>query len=253
MHALKTKEDKFLIGKKQTRNSSEIAKENLMDQEKIGKFILEMRKKKGLTQKELAEIVGISDKTISKWECGNSMPDISYLEALCNSLGITVNELLSGECLTSESYSEKAEENIMALMKENENNKKDGIGRTVTGVLLAVVGIVMMVIMCGGVNELVCFWGYIIDVPSLLIYIILCFSGILLSGKKEARLSVLRKIAIPNGILLAMMQFIMLLHRLDDLASVGPSVAVATLVIIYGIVTYLVVTILLARKEKEEM
>ena len=48
-----------------------------MDQEKMGKFMLEMRKQKGLTQKELAEQIGISDKTVSKWECGNSIPDIS--------------------------------------------------------------------------------------------------------------------------------------------------------------------------------
>ena len=94
-----------------------------MEQEKIGKFILEIRKQKGLPQKELAEKIGVSDKTISKWECGNSIPDTTYLESLCNSLDISVNELLSGQCLSDESYSEKAEENIMALMKENESNK----------------------------------------------------------------------------------------------------------------------------------
>ena len=107
-----------------------------MDQEKIGKFIFEMRKQKGLTQKELAEKVGISDKTISKWECGNSIPDITYLEALCNSLDISVNELLSGERLTGESYSEKAEENIMALMKENKSNTSRIPWRIILGILL---------------------------------------------------------------------------------------------------------------------
>ena len=105
-----------------------------MDQEKIGKFILEIRKQNGMTQKELAEQIGVSDKTISKWECGNSIPDITYLEALCNSLEISVNELLSGQCLSGESYSEKAEENIMALMKENESNRRSGIAKNVLGV-----------------------------------------------------------------------------------------------------------------------
>lgn len=225
-----------------------------MDQEKIGKFILEMRKQKGLTQKELAEKVGISDKTISKWECGNSMPDISYLEALCNSLGITVNELLSGECLTDESYSEKAEENIMALIKENKSNKKEGMGRIFFGAVLAMISLMYLVLMCEGVSGLAYFWNKFIDIPCLLVYFILCLAGILLSGKKEkeAKLSALQKIAIPNGILLSMMQLNMMLHRLDDLAAVGPAVAVAILVTIYGIVTYLVVTILLVHKEKKE-
>ena len=95
-----------------------------MKQEKIGVFIAETRRQRGMTQKELAEKIGISDKTVSKWECGNSIPDISYLEALCDSLDIKVNELLSGERLTDGSYSEKAEENIMALIKENESSKK---------------------------------------------------------------------------------------------------------------------------------
>ena len=225
-----------------------------MDQEKIGKFILEMRKQKGLTQKELAEKIGISDKTISKWECGNSMPDISYLESLCNSLEISVNELLSGECLTGESYSEKAEENIMALMKENESNKKEGIGKSIVGVLLAIISPMLLVIMCSGISGLGFFLNDFIDIPGLLVYFMLCLSGILLSGKKTKKenLKVLQKIAIPNGLLLTMMQFILMLHRLDDLAAVGPNVSVATLVAIYGVVTYLVATLLLARYEKEE-
>ena len=68
-----------------------------MNQEKIGQFIADTRKQSGLTQKELAERMGISDKTISKWECGNGIPDITYLESLCEALNINVNELLSGK------------------------------------------------------------------------------------------------------------------------------------------------------------
>jgi len=71
-----------------------------MNQEKIGKFIAGARNQIGLTQRELAEKIGVSDKTISKWECGKSMPDISYMDALCNSLDINMNELISGERLT---------------------------------------------------------------------------------------------------------------------------------------------------------
>ena len=95
-----------------------------MDQVKIGKFIAELRKEKSLTQRELAELMGVSDRTISKWECGNGMPEMSMLMPLCQALRINVNELLSGERLSDDSYSRKAEENIMSLIQETENNKK---------------------------------------------------------------------------------------------------------------------------------
>ena len=97
-----------------------------MDQTRIGTFIAVLRKEKGLTQKELAEQIGISDKTVSKWETGNGMPDIAYLSPLCEVLDINVNELLSGEKLPSEEYLGKAEENMKHLMQENQNNKNAG-------------------------------------------------------------------------------------------------------------------------------
>ena len=95
-----------------------------MDQIKIGKFIAEMRKEQNLTQIDLAEQLGISNKTISKWECGNGMPDYSVMENLCEILKINVNELLSGERLPSKDYNKKAEENMMSLMQESSENQK---------------------------------------------------------------------------------------------------------------------------------
>ena len=68
-----------------------------MNQIKIGKFIAECRKKQGYLQKDIAAKLGISEKTISKWECGNGLPEVIYMEPLCQLLGITVNELLAGE------------------------------------------------------------------------------------------------------------------------------------------------------------
>ena len=70
-----------------------------MDQKKIGGFIATLRKEKKLTQKALAQMLGISEKTISKWECGGGLPEVMYMEPLCDILGITVNELLAGEHL----------------------------------------------------------------------------------------------------------------------------------------------------------
>lgn len=95
-----------------------------MDQVKIGSFIAQIRKEKGMTQKELAGAIGVSDKTVSKWECGNGMPELSMLMPLCELLKVNVNELLSGERLSHDNYSRKAEENIMSLMQEKEDSKK---------------------------------------------------------------------------------------------------------------------------------
>jgi len=96
-----------------------------MDQMKIGKFIASCRKAQNLTQASLAEKLGVSDRAVSKWETGRSMPDSSLMLELCEYLGINVNELLSGRKLNMESYSVKAEENLLQMKKhEEESNKK---------------------------------------------------------------------------------------------------------------------------------
>lgn len=84
-----------------------------MNQEKIGKFIAKCRKTKKLTQNELAEKLGVTDRSVSNWENGKNMPDLSLFKPLCEILGITINELLSGEELSKEKYQEKFEENIV--------------------------------------------------------------------------------------------------------------------------------------------
>ncbi len=89
-----------------------------MDQEKIGKFIAACRKEKGMTQNELAEILDVTDKAVSKWENGRCMPDISSLQTLTETLGITINELLSGERITEDKHLERADENIVQLLRK---------------------------------------------------------------------------------------------------------------------------------------
>lgn len=96
-----------------------------MDQIKTGKFIAKMRREKHLTQRQLADKLSISDKTVSKWECGNGMPEISLMLPLCEILDISVNELLSGERLDEKVYQMKAEENMMNLIKEKEESRKN--------------------------------------------------------------------------------------------------------------------------------
>ena len=91
-----------------------------MNQIKIGKFIAQCRKNKNLTQMQLAEKLNISDRAISKWESGKGMPDSSIMLLLCNTLGITVNELLNGEYIKIENYNKKAEENLLEMAKKEE-------------------------------------------------------------------------------------------------------------------------------------
>lgn len=95
-----------------------------MDQIKIGKFIAECRKKNNLTQMQLAEKLNITDRAISKWENGKSMPDSSIMLDLCNELKISVNELLSGEVIKMEDYRKQAEENLLKMEKEKEEKDK---------------------------------------------------------------------------------------------------------------------------------
>ena len=90
-----------------------------MNQIQIGRFIAASRKARNLTQRQLADKLGISDKTVSKWECGKGLPEVSLMLPLCASLDITVNDLLSGERVSSTDYQKKAEENMMDLIEEN--------------------------------------------------------------------------------------------------------------------------------------
>lgn len=117
-----------------------------MDQIKTGKFIAEARRAQNLTQRQLADKLAISDKTVSKWECGKGLPEVSLMLPLCEILQIGVNDLLSGEKLAAENYRKKAEENLMNLMQENAENKERMILSIICGVItvIAVCALVML-------------------------------------------------------------------------------------------------------------
>ncbi len=116
-----------------------------MDQIKIGRFIAERRKLKNLTQMQLAEKLGLTDRAVSKWENGKGMPDSSLMLDLCAELDISVNELLCGEVIEMTNYNEKAEQQLLEMAKEKENKDKQllhieiFIGILVTIILLACV------------------------------------------------------------------------------------------------------------------
>lgn len=95
-----------------------------MDQQKTGRFIAQRRKEKNLTQMQLAEILGITDRAVSKWENGRSLPDSSIMLDLCRELGITVNDLLNGEVISMENYNKETEKKLLEMVREKEAGDK---------------------------------------------------------------------------------------------------------------------------------
>ena len=135
-----------------------------MDQTKTGKFISELRKEKEMTQTELAGIIGVSEKTVSKWETGRGMPEISTLPVLCETLGISVNEMLTGERVPAESYTEQAEENMVTLLKDSKSYNKDRSVLAVAVPIIAVIALTLLILFTWGQRQPMRF----VDLPSFL-------------------------------------------------------------------------------------
>ena len=116
-----------------------------MDQIKIGGFIAERRKKKGLTQAQLAEKLNITDRAVSKWENGRSLPDSAIMLELCEILEITVNDLLCGEVVVMEKYDKNLENNLLEMIKEKEKADKQLLR---IEIVMGFVGIGVMLGLC---------------------------------------------------------------------------------------------------------
>lgn len=113
-----------------------------MNQEKIGEYIKLKRKNKKITQENFAEILGVSNKAVSNWENGKNMPDLSLFKIICETLDISINELLSGEDINEEKYINKLEENMINVI--NDNNKK--VSKIKRIIILIVIGIMIFII-----------------------------------------------------------------------------------------------------------
>ena len=112
-----------------------------MNQQATGKFIAQKRKEKSLTQEQLAEKLGVSNKTVSKWETGKFMPDYSVVKILCEELGVTIAELMDGEASEEKSVRTYDEEQIMDLLKRTQDLEKQK--NLLYGILLIVMGIAL--------------------------------------------------------------------------------------------------------------
>lgn len=115
-----------------------------MDQEKIGKFILKLRNEKNMTQQELADKIGVTDRAISNWENGRRMPDLSLIKNLCDELNITINELLSGKKITNSDVVKISNDNLENILKEYYKMKKQ---KKILKNLLIIVGISFIILM----------------------------------------------------------------------------------------------------------
>lgn len=224
--------------------------EEIMEQN-IGQFIQELRKAKNMTQKDLAEMIGVSDKTISKWENGNSIPDTSILLSLCQALDISVNELVSCKKLPSDEYSSNAEVNMMKLLRKNEEVGRYSKGGFIVGIVLAVLTIAFMYISTAGVS-LSLIYAFI-DLPSLIILLLACSAVALLSGAKDKLtvLKVIQKTLIPVGAFTFFFSGIIILARIDDLRLLGPNLAVAVLTLLYALLAYVILIPIISRLENK--
>ena len=152
-----------------------------MNQQLTGKFIAHKRREKNLTQEQLAEKLGVSNKTVSKWETGKCMPDYSVVKALCNELEITVAELMDGEASDEKSVRTYDEEQIIDLLKRTQNLEKQK--NLLYGILLIVMGIALQALShtLGGSNVKDFFSGLLlgISIAEMLV-------GIYVVGKSVA-------------------------------------------------------------------
>ena len=118
-----------------------------MDQVKIGKFIAECRKQNNLTELQLAEKLGITDRAVSKWERGKSLPDAAIMLDLCALLNITVNDLLSGEVISMDNQNKRTEELLLEMAKQKEESDKRLLfSEILVGVLCIIVMLALTVI-----------------------------------------------------------------------------------------------------------
>ena len=151
-----------------------------MNQQAIGKFIAQKRKEKNLTQEQLAEKLGVSNKTISKWENGKCMPDYSVVKNLCEALQITVAELMDGECAEVRSVRAYDDEQIMDLLKRTQELEKQK--NLLYGILLIVMGIALQALShtLGGSNVKDFFSGLLlgISIVEMLVGIYIVGKGI---------------------------------------------------------------------------
>lgn len=198
----------------------------MMNQTEIGKFIAKSRKSKKLTQAQLAEKLNITDRAVSKWETGKSMPDSSIMLDLCEILGITVNELLSGEEIDMESYEKKADENLIALKRKDENNMTKNVIISMIFSATLLVGI-MVCLICDIAISGRLTWS-LISTSSIVFAWVISFPSIIL-GKKGIIVSLISLTVFIVPYLYLLSSFV----NTKEVFTIGASMAAASMVFLW--------------------
>lgn len=229
-----------------------------MDLKKNGKFLSEIRKEQNLTQKQLAEQLGVSDKTVSKWECGNSFPDVEMMLPLCKALHISVNELISGERISANEYLERAEINMVNLVQDNKKEKRSTL-KTILSRVVFILLLIDILWSCIGLNlEYVSIYFDIVSLLGGIVITLLALQYLNLLKDFKKSFSLLRrdeieeeegkraviavgvaeKMMIYSGIFITVFSAIYVLisfQSLDDIVNLCANFAVCLLSLFYGL------------------
>jgi transcriptional regulator with XRE-family HTH domain len=206
--------------------------ENMMNQIEIGKFIAKCRKEKKLTQAQLAEKLNITDRAVSKWEMGKNMPDTSIMLELCEILGITVNELLSGEKIDMENYEKyekKVDENLIALKRKDENNMTKNVIISILFSITLLTGI-MVCLICNIAISGNLTWS-LIPVSSIVFAWVISFPSIIL-GKRGIIISLISLSVFIIPYLFLLSSFL----KVKEIFSIGTVMAVISIIFLWIIV-----------------
>ncbi len=254
-----------------------------MEQVKIGKFIAELRKNHGFTQMQLAEKLGVSDKTVSRWETGKGMPEISILIPLCKILEVSVNELLTGERLLKDNsqvmylQEEDERDSIINLMQKTKAARGENRYTIIFCVLacVTVVGIILFTLKQGGTNVIVLldplsflliliptilflvgtgFWGYFWNGISILFGKKADISKETIICSKEA-ISLAANAMFLMGFLLSVLQIFVLFYnyRSGNWDVFWKNLSVSLFPFLYGIIASLVLLLVRGRLNGEQV
>lgn len=201
----------------------------MMNQIEIGKFIAKCRKEKKLTQAQLAKKLNITDRAVSKWEMGKNMPDTSIMLELCEILGITVNELLSGEKIDMENYEKKADENLIALKRKDENNITKNVIISILFSITLLIGI-MVCLICNIAISGNLTWS-LIPVSSIVFAWVISFPSIIL-GKRGIIISLISLSVFIIPYLFLLSSFL----KVKEIFSIGTVMAVISIIFLWIIV-----------------
>ena len=155
-----------------------------MDQVKIGKFIAALRKQKGMTQEQLGEKLGVTNKTVSRWENGNYMPDVEMLSLLSKEFGVSINEIISGERLATEDFKKAADDNLVTALNSSTFTFKEKITffkkkwlrehiATIVLCIVAWIGVVTLLAIKTHGNDIIPIIGAVGSLLAVLFYVIL--------------------------------------------------------------------------------